>query len=75
MGYQLDVSAIVMRFGGAKKLSEALSEAGLPPVKTVGIMRWIERNSIQSDRLADIIHLAELRGVEFDVNKFVIPTA
>lgn len=74
MAYQLDVSAIVTLFGGAAKLSAALSEADLTPVKPVGIMRWIERNSIRSDRVADLMKLAARRGIDFDVAQFVIET-
>lgn len=75
MAYQLDVSAIVTLFGGAAKLSASLTEAGLTPVKPVGIMRWIERNSIRSDRVADLTKLAKIREIEFDVSTFVIETA
>ena len=53
-----DVKKLIDRFGGPTKMCTAFAKAGYEPPSVGAIQKWVERRSIPSDRLAEIIKIA-----------------
>lgn len=68
---QLDAKRIVLRFGGRIELWRRLAAHGHHiSVKT--IEKWMERNSIPSNRLLVLIDLAKKERAPIDLDDYVI---
>lgn len=71
--YDLDVRRLVEIFGGAHKVSTALREHGLAKAAPIAVIRWVERNSIPSHRLADLLVLAKRQNKKINLHSLIAP--
>ena len=71
--YALDVRRLVDTLGGALRVSRELRESGLARAAPIAVIRWVERNSIPSHRLADLLILAKGQNKKINLYKFIHP--
>jgi hypothetical protein len=68
---KIDVTKLLLRFGGVSELWRRLSANGVDiSVKT--IEKWRERQSIPSARLAQLVRLSVIEGHKIDLDDFII---
>lgn len=69
----IDAKTIVKRFGGRMELYRRLTAIGHDiSVKT--IEKWMERDSIPTQRLIVLMKLAKTEGRTLNLQDFIIPT-
>ena len=69
--YQLDVKAIIKRFGGRTELWRRLNGVMRHSISVKTIEKWTERNSIPSSRLIIMMELAKKEGQPLIISEYV----
>lgn len=63
---RLDVPRILEKFGSPEMISSALKKEKLAEIEPVGVVRWLDRGLIPSERLVALMILARRNRMKFD---------
>jgi hypothetical protein len=69
--YQLDVKAIIKRFGGRTELWRRLNTTMRHSISVKTIEKWTERTSIPSSQLLILMELAKREGKPLVISEYV----
>lgn len=69
--YQLDVKAIIKRFGGRTELWRRLNTNMRHSISVKTIEKWTERTSIPSSQLLILMELAKREGKPLVISEYV----
>jgi len=69
--YQLDVKAIIKRFGGRTELWRRLNTTMRHSISVKTIEKWTERTSIPSSQLLILMELAKREGKPLIISEYV----
>jgi hypothetical protein len=69
--YQLDVKAIIKRFGGRTELWRRLNITMRHSISVKTIEKWTERTSIPSSQLLILMELAKREGKPLIISEYV----